>query len=94
MAAYMIARIEVTNLENYLKYASQTVGIAEKFGGKFLVKAGQMEQLEGSGPQRHVVIEFPDMDAARTFYHSPEYAEILPIALANSTRDAVLVEGA
>ncbi|MEM7438652.1 MAG: DUF1330 domain-containing protein [Pseudomonadota bacterium] len=93
MAAYMIARIEVTNPEGYLKYASQTVAIAEKFGGRFLVKAGQMEQLEGKGPDRHVVIEFPDADAARSFYNSDDYRNILPIALDNSTRDAVIVEG-
>jgi uncharacterized protein (DUF1330 family) len=94
MAAFMIARIEVTNLEGYMKYASQTVACAEKFGGKFLVKGGPMEQLEGSGPDRHVVIEFKDMAAAKAFYTSDEYQKILPIALANSKRDAVLVQGA
>ena len=94
MPAYAIARIEVTNLEGYLKYASQTVALAEKFGGKFLVKGGAMEQMEGSGPDRHVVIEFPDVAAIKTFYNSPEYQEILPIALANSNRDFVIVEGA
>ena len=94
MAAYVIARINVTNLEGYAKYASQTVAMAEKFGGRFLVKAGAFEQLEGAGPDRHVVIEFADKAAAQAFYTSDEYAKILPIALANSTRDLVIVEGA
>ncbi len=44
MAAYVIARIEVTNLEAYKEYASQTVALAEKYGGKFLVKAGLMNR--------------------------------------------------
>ena len=94
MAAYIIARIEVTNLDAYKEYAARTPALAERFGGKFLVKAGAYEQLEGRGPDRHVVIEMPDMAAARAFYTSAEYQEILPIALENSKRDLVIVEGA
>ncbi|MGE4609904.1 MAG: DUF1330 domain-containing protein [Paracoccaceae bacterium] len=94
MSAYIIARIEVTDLEGYKKYASQTVAIAESFGGKFLVKAGAFEQIEGSGPDRHVVIEMPDVATAKAFYASEVYQAILPIALKNSNRDFVIVEGA
>lgn len=94
MTAYIIARIDVTDLEKYMEYASQTVAIAESFGGKFLVKAGAFEQIEGTGPERHVVIEMPDKETAHAFYHSPEYQNILPIALDNSNRDLVIVEGA
>ena len=94
MSAYIIARIDVTNLEAYKEYASQTVAIAESFGGKFLVKAGAFEQIEGSGPDRHVVIEMPDVATAKDFYNSDVYQAILPIALKNSNRDLVIVEGA
>jgi len=94
MVAYIIARIEVTDLEAYKEYASQTVAIAESFGGKFLVKAGAFEQIEGSGPDRHVVIEMPDVATAKAFYASDVYQAILPIALKNSNRDLVIVEGA
>lgn len=94
MAAYIIARIEVTDLEAYKEYAAQTVAIAQSFGGKFLVKAGAFEQVEGSGPDRHVVIEMPDVAAAKAFYTSDAYQAILPIALKNSNRDLVIVEGA
>ncbi len=94
MSAYIIARIDVTNLEAYKEYAAQTPAVAESFGGRFLVKAGAFEQIEGSGPERHVVIEFPDKETAHRFYNSPEYQKILPIALNNSTRDLVIVEGA
>ena len=93
MSAYIIARIEVTDPEAYMKYASQTVALAEKFGGRFLVKAGAMTQMEGTGPARHVVIEFADRAAAERFYGSDDYAAILPIALAASTRDLVIVDG-
>ena len=93
MSAYFIARIDVSNPDKYVKYASKTLGIVEKFGGRFLVKAGAFEQVEGGGPDRHVVIEFPDRETARAFYDCAEYREILPVALANSTRDVVIVDG-
>ncbi len=93
MPAYMIARIEVTDPEDYAAYASQTVALAERYGGRFLVKGGAMTQLEGAGPDRHVVVEFPDRATAEAWYASAEYQAILPIALRASRRDLVIVEG-
>lgn len=93
MTAYIIARIQVTDLEDYKTYASQTVAMAEKAGGTFLVKGGPMTQIEGTGPDRHVVISFPTREQALAWYHSPEYQAILPIALRSSTRDLVIVDG-
>ncbi|MGY6632692.1 MAG: DUF1330 domain-containing protein [Alkalilacustris sp.] len=94
MPAYMIARIAVTDPDAYATYASRTAALAERFGGRFLVKGGAMTQLEGSGPERHVVVEFPDRAAAEAWYASPDYAAILPIALRASQRDLVIVDGA
>lgn len=93
MAAYVIAQIEVTNADEYMKYASQTVACAEKFGGTFLVKGGAAEWIEGSGSDRNVIIQFDSVQAAKTFYNSDEYQAILPIALNNSNRSLVLVQG-
>ena len=93
MTAYMIARIEVTDPEDYAVYAGQAVALAEKFGGRFLVKGGPQAFVEGEGPGRHVVVEFPSRIAAERWYNSPEYQRILPIALRASTRDLVIVEG-
>ena len=93
MAAYAIAQIEVTNLEEYMKYASQTVESAEKHGGKFLVKGGACEWIEGKGSDRNVIVEFESIAAAKAWYNSEDYQRILPIALANSNRSLVLVEG-
>lgn len=94
MAAYIIARIEVTDPEDYKTYATATIDIAATFGGRFLVKGGTMTQLEGTGPARHVVLEFPDRAAAESFYGSDAYRAVLPIALRASTRDLVIVDGA
>lgn len=93
MSAYLIARITVTDPEDYQGYASQTVALAEKFGGRFLVKGGAQEVLEGNCPDRHVVIEFPDRASALEWYNSDAYKRILPIALSSSERDIVVVDG-
>lgn len=93
MSAYLIARITVTDPAEYQAYASQTVALAEQAGGRFLVKGGPQVQVEGNGPDRHVVIEFPDRQSALDWYNSDAYQRILPIALANSTRDIVIVDG-
>lgn len=94
MAAYIIGRITVTDPDLYKTYASQTVAMAESYGGKFLVKGGPMTQMEGEGPDRHVVIEFPDRAAAEKWYNSDDYKKILGIALESSNRDIVIVDGA
>ncbi|WP_317054669.1 DUF1330 domain-containing protein [Roseovarius rhodophyticola] len=93
MTAYVIARINVTEPEDYQTYASQTVALAEKAGGRFLVKGGTQTQVEGNSPDRHVIIEFPDHQAALDWYNSPEYQRILPIAVSSSERDIVIVDG-
>lgn len=93
MTAYVIARIEVTDPADYATYASRTVALAEAAGGRFLVKGGAMTQVEGAGPERHVIIAFPDRAAAEAFYASPGYQAILPVALRSSRRDLVIVDG-
>ena len=93
MTAYIIARIDVTDPEDYMTYAAQTVALAEKWGGTFLVKGGAQTFVEGDGPSRHVLIAFPDKATAEAWYASAEYQEILPIALRSSKRDIVVVEG-
>ncbi|MEO0566660.1 MAG: DUF1330 domain-containing protein [Pseudomonadota bacterium] len=93
MTAYLIARVNVTAPEDYQSYASQTVALAEKAGGRFLVKGGFQTQIEGNSPERHVLIEFPDHDTALNWYNSPEYQRILPIATSSSERDIVIVDG-
>jgi uncharacterized protein (DUF1330 family) len=90
---YIIARIDVTDPEIYARYTAQTPTVAARFGGRFLVRGGRCEAVEGSGRARQVVIEFPDYAAARAFYDSPEYRAILPHALEGSQRELVIVEG-
>jgi uncharacterized protein (DUF1330 family) len=92
--AYIVARIDVTDPEGSGIYAAGAPGIAARFGGRYIARAGRCEHLEGEGRSRNVLIEFPDWDSARAFYDHPDYRTILPHALAGSVRELTLVEGA
>ena len=95
MAAYIIAEVEVSDPETYATYRAQTPGVIERYGGRFLVRGGPAELLEGDRePARLVVIEFPDVAAAKRFYGSPEYQAIIGIRQRAATGRLVLVEGA
>jgi uncharacterized protein (DUF1330 family) len=94
MAAYVLASIKVNDAEHYPEYARQTPAIVEKYGGRFLVKGGPYEEVEGSWPGRRlVVIEFPDAAAARRWYESPEYQDVAALRHRYAETDMVIVEG-
>ena len=95
MAAYIIAEVEVTDPETYATYRAQTPGVIERHGGRFLVRGGAAELLEGEKPPaRIVVIEFSDLAAAKRFYGSPDYQAIIGIRQRAARSRLVLVEGA
>ncbi len=94
MAGYIIAEVEVTDPETYATYRAQTPGVVERYGGRFIVRGGAAESLEGSPPARIVVIEFQDVAAARRFYDSPEYRAIVGIRQKAAKSRVILVEGA
>lgn len=76
MAAYMIAQITVTNPEKYEDYKKAVSQVAVRFGGRYLIRGGQIEVLEGSHDGRRLVLfEFPGMEDIRAFWTSPEYLE-------------------
>jgi len=94
MAAYIIAEVEVSDPETYATYRAQTPGVIARYGGRFIVRGGAAETLEGERePARLVVIEFPDRDAARRFYDSPEYQAIIGLRQRAATSRVILVEG-
>lgn len=94
MPAYVIAEVDVTDPQAYQLYADQAPGITLPAGGKYIVRAGPTETLEGEPPRnRIVVIEFESMDKARAFYYG-KYQEIIPLRQAASKGRMFLVEGA
>ena len=90
---YWIAHVDVHNDEGYKSYALANPGIFKKFGGRFVVRAGKFEGVEGTNRSRNVVIEFPDYATALACYNSPEYQANIKVRLPNSVGDLVIIEG-
>jgi uncharacterized protein (DUF1330 family) len=90
---YWIGRVDVKSDEGYKPYAMGNQAIFKKFGGRYLIRAGKYECVEGSARSRNVVIEFPDYAAALACYNSPEYQQNMKLRLPHATADIVVVEG-
>ena len=73
MTAYWIAHVTVTDPERYAGYQALAPAAFARFGATFLARGGESETFEGPGFDRHVVIAFPSLDAARQCYASAEY---------------------
>ncbi len=95
MAAYVIVDVEVHDPDAYREYTAQVPATLERYGGRFVVRGGAAETVEGDwNPQRVVVLEFASADAARTWHASPEYQAILPIRQRHArTNFLTIVEG-
>ena len=90
---YWIGRVDVTNDEGYKPYAAANAAIFKKFGGRYVIRAGKFESVEGGARSRNVVIEFADYAAALACYRSPEYQENMKLRLPHSTADILVIEG-
>jgi uncharacterized protein (DUF1330 family) len=94
MAAYVIADIEVTDQVGYEEYRRLAGPALEAYGGRFLVRGGAIETLEGTWqPRRLILLEFESVDQARQWYHSPEYQEAKTIRERTARSNLVIVEG-
>lgn len=95
MAAYVLAEVEITNPEGYKEYTAHVPATIAQYGGRFLVRGGSSEVLEGEWPKcRRVLIEFPSMEQAKRWWDSPEYAKPKSLRRANSEGRLILMEGA
>ena len=76
MPAYVIGETDVHDTEQYERYKAASPGAVHAGGGRFVVRGGELAVLEGDWhPSRLVILEFPDLDAAKRWYASPEYEE-------------------
>jgi uncharacterized protein (DUF1330 family) len=95
MTAYVIADIDIHDQDAYREYSALVPDTLRPYGGRFLVRGGAFETLEGDWrPRRVVVLEFPSTEHARRWYGSQEYAAPLAMRHRASTGKLVLVEGA
>lgn len=95
MAAYVITDIDVSDPVRYEDYKVLSSNSAAQYGGRFLVRGGLHETLEGDWqPRRVVVLEFPSVEQARQWWTSPEYEEAKAIRREAAESRIILVEGA
>lgn len=94
MPAYVVASVtDVWDQDKLVEYRERNTGAVAHHGGRFIVRGGRQEILEGEAPMRVVIIEFPDLDAARSWYYSDEYAPLRELRQSASTTDIYVVEG-
>ncbi len=90
---YWIARVDVNNEDGFKPYAAANQAIFKKFGGRYVVRGGKYEALEGSSRSRNIVIEFTDYATALACYRSDEYQANIKVRLPHSTVDLIVIEG-
>jgi uncharacterized protein (DUF1330 family) len=94
MSAYVIVETEVTDPEQYERYKAASPAAIAAGGGRFLVRGGELEVLEGDwSPSRLVVLEFEDLEAARRWYHSQAYQEARKLRAGAANFRAIAVQG-
>lgn len=95
MAAYVIYQAEVLDPVQYEKYKAKTPESIAAFGGRFIVRGGEIDVLEGEAPLgRTVVVEFPSMQQARAWYSSDQYTEAKSLREGAVRARAYIVDGA
>lgn len=94
MPGYVIADVTVTNPEAYAGYRKLTPGTIEAFHGRFLVRGGEHEVVDGSWtPGRLVLLEFDNLARAAAWYDSPAYVSARAIRQRASTGNVILLDG-
>ena len=93
MAAYVVNEIWVTDPAAFQTYVVQVPPTLKPFGGRYVVRSGATDAIEGDPPGRIVILDFPDRAAALAWRSSPAYAAILPIRDASSTSRVYVADG-
>ena len=94
MPAYIIVETDIHDPEQYEQYKAASPGAVAAGGGKFIVRGGELAVLEGDwSPSRLVVLEFPDLDAAKAFYESETYVEARKLREGAANLRMVAVQG-
>jgi uncharacterized protein (DUF1330 family) len=91
---YWISHIDIAEAEPYRHYLPAATAAVAAYGGRFLVRGGVAEHVEGNSRSRHVIVEFPSYEVALECYHSPEYEKARAIRHPYSMADLVIVDGA
>jgi uncharacterized protein (DUF1330 family) len=90
---YWMVHVEVSDPTAYAAYRAVVAAPLARFGGRFLVRAGDQIVKEGAAKSRPVLVEFPSYQAAQDCYDSPEYQEVFKLRLIAAEADFVIAEG-
>jgi uncharacterized protein (DUF1330 family) len=94
MSAYIFASVEITDHAAYKEYRQRVPAVIAAYGGRYLVRGGAAQRLEGDAPiNRLVILEFPGMEQLKAFYNSAEYQPLLAIRQRAAKSILLAVEG-
>ena len=94
-SGYIILDIKITDPERYQEYRESAAATVEAYGGRYLVRGGKTEKLEGDWDNgRIVVLEFDSLERARAWWASEEYSAPKALRQSASVTRMILVEGA
>lgn len=96
MAAYFLVDQQgISDPETMQTYSAGVAATVEQYGGKFLVRGGDPELIEGDWPAKRIImIEFADRAALKKWYDSPEYIPLRDMRIASSSANIIAVDGA
>jgi uncharacterized protein (DUF1330 family) len=94
MAGYVIVEIEVTDSIGYEEYKKLAGATVTKYGGKYIVRGGAAETLEGDWqPKRIVILQFENVQRAKEWLNCPEYREPRKMRHRTAKTKMIVVEG-
>ena len=94
MPAYVIADVEVTNPELFEEYRKLVPATIETFGGRYIVRGGESDVVEGEWiPHRTVIIEFESFEQAKAWHSSEEYAGPKQMRIDSTNSSVIIVDG-
>lgn len=94
MTAYAVARLRNVRMgPEIATYLAKIDATLAPFEGRFVIHGGPRIELEGSWSEDLIAIAFPDLAAARAWYESPAYQEIVPLRTGNASGDTILIDG-
>ena len=75
MTAYVVYEAVITDAEQYERYKAAAAASVAAAGGRYIARGGAVESFEGAAPARVVILEFPDLATATSWYRSEQYTE-------------------
>jgi uncharacterized protein (DUF1330 family) len=94
MAAYFIVEIDVKDPELWKDYVARVPAVLHKYGGRYVVRGGKLETMEGEWrPKRVTIVEFPSVEQGKRWYDSEDYRELKDLRIRATDSRMILVEG-